>query len=247
MKTIKDLEIEIEQTQSKLNKCVDGTLERSNTYGYLTTLKSNYYSITGKRYNTPSQIAIKPTNRDRLNKLSIFFLILSVMFILPMVKADLGNFDQNICVPIRTSLNASSVTLATVTLPSPNNTILIINSLMSKSTNYTFNYTFCNTTVTGVYVYDYYDNNGNSYVNSFTITPKTDGLFRFDTNNILGIVLLVIDFIVIVLLIIFRKITISGVVILLTGIILFTNTTYTLVSIFIVITGLVLMLIGDNT
>jgi hypothetical protein len=99
-------------------------------------------------------------------KLILIFTILIVSFV--TVNADLGTFKQNDCVNIVTALNVSNVILTNVNSPSPNSTVLITNKAMTKNGNF-FNYTFCNTSILGVYTYGYCDDSTNCYSNSFII------------------------------------------------------------------------------
>lgn len=94
---------------------------------------------------------------------------LSIIMVMGLASADLGTFKQGDCVQIKTILNATSVNISTISYP--NSSIVVSNQAMTKSLS-TFNYTFCSTTPLGLYVYDYVDNEGNTYVNSFTITPS---------------------------------------------------------------------------
>lgn len=88
---------------------------------------------------------------------------------LGLVSASLGTFKQGECVNIKTILNASDVNISTVSLP--NGTITVSNRAMTR-TSQTFTYLFCNTTELGVYTYDYFDEEGNVYVNTFEITTS---------------------------------------------------------------------------
>jgi hypothetical protein len=96
-----------------------------------------------------------------------FFMIIVVIIIIPFVSANLGVYKQNSCVNIRTILNTSAVNISTISYP--NSTVLAVNSAMVKN-GVSFNYSFCNTSDTGIYIYDYYDASGNTYVNSFEVT-----------------------------------------------------------------------------
>lgn len=108
----------------------------------------------------------------------LFFLIIINSFIilinsadysdLNSVSANLGTFKQNDCVIIKTILNVSYVNISSLSYP--NSSIALTNEPMTK-TGYTFNYSFCNTSDIGIYLYDYNDDLGNVYVNYFNITP----------------------------------------------------------------------------
>ena len=85
---------------------------------------------------------------------------------LSSVNASLGTFKQNDCVEIKTILNSTYVNISSVTYP---NYTSFIDDSMSKN-GMTFNYTFCNTSQIGEYIYDYYDESGNVYVNDFKVS-----------------------------------------------------------------------------
>ena len=102
-----------------------------------------------------------------MKKIIIMFFIVTMMMV-SLASADLGTFKQNDCISIKTILNSSSVNISTISYP--NSTMILSNQVMTKIGN-TFNYSFCNTSVLGKYIYDYFDEHGNVYVNDFTITP----------------------------------------------------------------------------
>ena len=105
----------------------------------------------------------------KVNKIPYFLIaMLFVIFLSGITSASLGRFNQDDCVPIVTNLNATTVNLSILTSPSPNPHIILTNVVMSKSGD-SFNYTFCNTTIRGIYTYGYCDNNGNCYSNSFEV------------------------------------------------------------------------------
>lgn len=114
---------------------------------------------------------------------------LILLLMLSFVSADLGVFNSGSCVQLKTILNASNVNLSSVTFP--NSSTLYVNSPMTKQ-GLTFNYSFCNTYFTGKYLYDYYDNNGNVYVNSFVIEKHGSGLLNFDFNNTFVLVMTIL-------------------------------------------------------
>lgn len=98
--------------------------------------------------------------------------LLIVLFSIFSISASLGTFKPNSCVNIKTILNATQVNISTISSPL-NSTILVTNQPMTKN-GLTFNYSFCNTLALGTYVYDYYDQSGNVYVNDFTIGYDLD-------------------------------------------------------------------------
>ncbi len=62
---------------------------------------------------------------------------------------------------------------------------------MTKS-GLTFNYTFCNTSDPGKYIYDYFDTEGNVYVNDFTITPSGFEINSGQSIGLFGSLILII-------------------------------------------------------
>jgi len=103
-----------------------------------------------------------------MNKKILVTIILGI-FLIGFASASLGTFSQNQCVVIKTILNTSEVNISTISYP--NGTTAISNKEMTKVAR-TFNYTFCDTNSLGTYNYDYFDAEGNTYVNSFEITPS---------------------------------------------------------------------------
>ena len=96
------------------------------------------------------------------------------LLILPMVSSGLGTFKQGECVDIKTILNTSSVTLSTLNYP--NGSVIVSEQDMTNSVGKTFNYTYCSATTIGKYYYDYYDADGNVYVNDFDVTSTGENL-----------------------------------------------------------------------
>ena len=113
--------------------------------------------------------------------------ILVMIFSLAFISASLGTFQQGDCVEIKTILNTSSVTLSTLSYPLDGG-IAKSNIAMQNIAGKTFNYTFCDTPTIGTYVYDYYDADGNVYVNDFDITASGQS----GNSNIVFIVLVII-------------------------------------------------------
>lgn len=99
----------------------------------------------------------------------LFLIFVLGLFLISIVGANLGTFKQKECVQIVTNLNTSSVNISGITSPSPIQEILITNQEMTKDGTF-FNYTFCNTSKTGVYTYGYCDFSGNCYSNDFIIS-----------------------------------------------------------------------------
>lgn len=103
-------------------------------------------------------------------KLVLVFCLLSV-FMISFASAFLGDFKQNTCVDIKTIMNTSSVTIATLSYP--NSTVALSNQAMTKD-GLNFNYTFCDTNTLGTYTYSYYDADGSGWVNDFNINDRTN-------------------------------------------------------------------------
>jgi len=114
------------------------------------------------------------------------FLLFAIIMI-SSATAGLGVYEINTCVDIRTILNSSAVNISSISYP--NTTVLYLDDLMTKNGK-TFNYTFCDNTITGKYIYDYYDNEGNVYVNDYTITNT--GTELNEGQSILYVVLLMV-------------------------------------------------------
>ena len=116
-------------------------------------------------------------------------LILCILLI-TTVSAGLGTFQKDECVNIKTILDATTVNISTISYP--NSTIAVSNKVMTKN-GLTFNYSFCNTSTLGTYIYDYFDDEDNVYVNSFEITPTGTELTTEQTYiYILALVFLVL-------------------------------------------------------
>lgn len=101
------------------------------------------------------------------NKAFMLIAVCTILFLLQLTSAGLGTFKQNECVNIKTILNTTAVNISSLSYP--NSSVAVTNTAMTK-TGYTFNYNFCNTSGLGIYIYDYFDAQGNVYVNDFEIT-----------------------------------------------------------------------------
>lgn len=95
-------------------------------------------------------------------------LIISLFFV-SLASSSLGKFPQGECVQIKTILNSTQANLSTISYP--NSTMIIVEESMTKNGR-TFNYSFCDTDLQGKYIYDYYDDEGNVYVNDFIINRQ---------------------------------------------------------------------------
>jgi len=106
--------------------------------------------------------------RDRINKTPILMLLIIFCMLITgeIVSASLGGYDPNECVDIRTNLNTTDVTIGRLDFPNSTKALGITN--MDKD-GLTFNYTFCSTETLGIYIYNYNDSEGNTYVNDFVI------------------------------------------------------------------------------
>ncbi len=127
----------------------------------------------------------------------IILIIISVMF-LTSVSAFLGFFEKDTCVDIKTISNSSFVNLSTVS--NPNGSASNINEAMQQN-GQTFNFTFCNTTNIGNYNYDFFDAEGNVFVNNFEITNTgrtfSDGQSNVSIGILIGALLLGFIFLII--------------------------------------------------
>ncbi len=113
----------------------------------------------------------------------IFFNILNV-------DARLGEFVAGECVNIRTVSNSSAVNISSISFP--NTTVAVSNQVMTQNGN-TFNFSFCETSDLGTYVYDFCEIEGNCFVNDFLITPNGDVLTT--GSSIVYILLIIINLI----------------------------------------------------
>jgi len=107
--------------------------------------------------------------RDRIRKAPILmaFIIFCMLINGGVVSASLGTFKSGECVDIKTILNTTAVTISSLNYP---NSSKVLGITSMEKNGLTFNYTFCNTSTSGTYNYDYNDTEGNVYVNSFEVT-----------------------------------------------------------------------------
>ena len=130
-----------------------------------------------------------------MNKTTLMIIVIALT-ILPLVSASLGTFKQFDCLDIKTIQNTTSVNLSTLSYP--NGIVAVSNQPMTNLNGKTWNYTFCDTIYLGQYNYDYYDADGNVFVNSFDVTidgqePNT-GMYTVIMFTIFSIILLMIGF-----------------------------------------------------
>lgn len=100
-----------------------------------------------------------------INK-NIYLTIFIGIILIGLASSSLGIFNQNECVSIRVLSNYSEVNISTITL---GNTTSLLNSPMTNLAGQTFNYTYCDTSKPGQYVFDWYPCEDLSCVNDFTI------------------------------------------------------------------------------
>lgn len=131
----------------------------------------------------------------------IILVLVSMILMMGMSSADLGTFKQGDCVQIKTILNTTAVNISTIS--NPNSSIVISNQEMTKNA-FTFNYSFCNTSILGLYVYDYFDVEGNTYVNSFSITPSGSSINSGSSLTLFGSLLVIFIFAIILLILGFK-------------------------------------------
>lgn len=124
------------------------------------------------------------------NKKIILILGIFLLAFAPFVNATLPDIASGECITIKTILNTSTINISTISYP--NQTIAVSNKLMNKTAQ-TFTYLFCDTNTLGNYIYDYFDNEGNVYVNDFNVTST--GASGFNLYLILLTSLAVIFFI----------------------------------------------------
>lgn len=126
-------------------------------------------------------------------------IILTVMFILQFspVSATLeGDFKQGRCLQLLGSSSAASMNISSITYP---NGSTIFQTLPMTKNDRTFNYTFCNTLAAGHYTYNYYDSNGDMWVNDFSIG-----------RTIITIIALLLFGIILLFIAIYKKIPLIG-------------------------------------
>lgn len=122
-----------------------------------------------------------------MKKILMFFIL--GIFLISLTSATLPPVKQNDCVQLKTILNTAWVNISSITYP--NETTLFLNEAMTKNA-LTFNYSFCETDLLGVYTYDYFDAEEKVYVNDFLVTPS--GKVSSVAEAILYFVLIIIMF-----------------------------------------------------
>ena len=122
-------------------------------------------------------------------KNKIILTIILGIFLISMASASLPPVEQNVCIQIKTILNTTSVNISTITYP--NETTLFLNKDMTKNA-LTFNYTFCGTDTIGIYIYDYFDAELNTYVNDFKVTADGKEFTTQNSISYLGFILIIL-------------------------------------------------------
>ena len=108
----------------------------------------------------------------------ILLILFIGMFLISLVDANLGTYEQGEEVYVRGNLNSSSVN---VTIYFPNSSIAVDNQPMTQLKKEIWNYSFSSTDSLGEYIYDYCDQDErNCRENYFEVTPSgsdapTDG------------------------------------------------------------------------
>lgn len=127
--------------------------------------------------------------------LSAFFLF-AILLMTVKVNAQLGEYDQNSCVNLLASFdNATQINISSITTPSPDSATTYINVPMQQN-GQTWNYTYCSTGKTGMYIYDYYDQTQRLRSNSFIINKNHRGLLGIDLTSWISWVLMGFIFLV---------------------------------------------------
>ena len=103
----------------------------------------------------------------------ILLILFCFLFLISMVSAFLGTYEQGANVSVRGNLNASSVN---VSIYFPDSSIAVDNQPMTQLKEEIWNYSFSSTNILGEYIYDYCDQNGkNCRENNFEVTPSGRG------------------------------------------------------------------------
>lgn len=105
------------------------------------------------------------------------------MISIPLGSTFLGYIETNECIQLITISNSSTMTISTI---SPPGELIILDEPMEKNGK-TFNFTFCNTSVTGKYNYDFYNAEDEFFVNDFFVNPLGREFDSGQSNISLGI------------------------------------------------------------
>jgi hypothetical protein len=107
----------------------------------------------------------------------LFFVLALMLFLLPFAYADLGNYKQNSCINIIQT--CSNCTYSNITIILYPDSTTALGEVAMQEIGVLYNYTFCSTTLNGVYnVYGTNDNNAitSSWKDSFIVTPNHSGI-----------------------------------------------------------------------
>jgi len=152
----------------------------------------------------------------------LLLMVIIGIFLLSFTSATLGTFKACEPVDIKTILNTSSVTLSTLSYP--NGTLALTEEAMQNVAGKTWNYTFTNTCQSGVYNYDYYNAEGEVYVNDFVVNPT--GVIQ---NSILQNPILIILFLISGILLILGFYTKNPPIVFIAGILITISGVYTMI------------------
>lgn len=131
-----------------------------------------------------NQKYIKYDSLSLLMKYKLQFIIfLFLIIMMPLSSAFLGYIETDECIQLTTISNSSTMTLSTV---SPPGSLIILDVPMEKNGK-TFNYSFCDTNVTGRYNYDFYNAEDEFFVNDFFVNPLGREFDDGQSNISLGI------------------------------------------------------------
>ncbi len=107
--------------------------------------------------------------KESKTKILFIGIIVVLLLFISFSSARLGEYPRGSCVNIKTILNTSSVNISTISFV--NGSTAVSNQEMTKVGS-TFNFSFCQTQEDGVYNYDYFDAEGNVFVNDFLINKN---------------------------------------------------------------------------
>lgn len=175
------------------------------------------------------------------NKRLLIMLFGMIFFSAVFVTADLGKFNVDSCVQLATNLNATQVNISNVILP--NQTAIQINEPMNTPDGYYYYYNFCNNSIVGNYLYNYYDNNGETYTNSYSIYnstaiyENTPAIMKIDLSSpfVIAIIIFLLGFAIFLWVI--DQPVISAVIFILIGFTLLLNNANLLISLILIVTG----------
>jgi len=130
--------------------------------------------------------------KKHMNKVKYILIFLLILFA-PFVSASLGEFTAGECVSIRVPSTYSQVNISTITI-GENTTIL--NDPMVNIVGNIFNYSYCDTLISGEYVYDWYPCPDLECVNSFIINPAGNSLSLGQTILFIFILFVILFFMI---------------------------------------------------